>query len=128
MIMLNAAELFFLLVFWHVLADFAFQTDWLQRAKNHRDPAGLDRADFGAPVWPLALCAHSAIHAGGVGVISGSIALGVAEFAAHVLIDYLKSERRFGIYADQFLHLLCKGAWTVAAIWGASGGSGGFAG
>jgi hypothetical protein len=109
-------ELFFYLTAFHALADFALQTGWLQHAKNHRDPAGAERADGGLPVWPLALSAHALIHAGGVALLTGSVTLGLLEFAAHAVIDYLKSDGRFGIYLDQLLHLLCKSAWAVAAI------------
>jgi len=116
--MQSALELICLMTFWHFLADFALQTDWLQRAKSHLDSIGLIKADFGAPLWPLALGAHSAIHAGGVGVITGSIGLGAAEFFAHAVIDFLKSDGKFGIYADQLLHLVCKGIWVAIALIG----------
>lgn len=123
--MLSFAEIMFALVFWHALADFALQTDWLQLAKSHRTAEGAAKADFGAPVWPLALSAHAIIHAGGVAFITGSISLGVGEFFAHAAIDYMKSDERFGIYADQVLHLLCKAAWAAIAACAGLGAIGG---
>jgi hypothetical protein len=46
-----------------------------------------------------------------VGIVTGSAALGVAEFVAHGLIDYGKCEGIYGFNTDQAFHLVCKLFW-----------------
>ena len=65
----------------HMLCDYPLQGDFLARAKNHRSPIP------GVP-WYQALAAHSIIQAAAVTLLTGSIALGVGEFAMHAAIDY----------------------------------------
>lgn len=93
-----------LLLFTHALADFPLQGDYLARAKSHREPLP------GTP-WPVALCAHSVIHGGFVGVITGSLLLGLLEMVSHVAIDYAKSDGRITYGQDQALHIACKAIW-----------------
>ena len=100
---------FLLMLVWHALADYPLQGDFLAKAKNRMAPIP------GVP-WYQALTAHAAIHAGGVGVITGSAWLGVAEFAAHFLIDDAKCRGRIGFNTDQSLHLACKIAWALIAL------------
>ncbi|TCT34618.1 DUF3307 domain-containing protein [Martelella mediterranea] len=102
-------EVLALLIAAHALADYPLQGDFLARAKNQSAPLP------GVP-WYQALGAHSAIHAGFVGVITNSVWLGLAEFAAHWVIDYEKSAGRLSFNQDQFLHLFCKLAWTVLFV------------
>lgn len=100
----------FLLLVGHALADYPLQGDFLAKAKNRTAPI------TGVPWWQ-ALAAHAAIHAGFVAVITGSVALGLAEFVAHFVIDDAKCRGRLSFNADQALHVACKVAWAVLAGW-----------
>lgn len=102
-------EMLLLMLFWHALADYPLQGDFLAKAKNRSAPIP------GVPWWQ-ALTAHAAIHAGGVGIITGSAWLALAEFAAHFAIDDLKCRGRIGFNTDQALHVACKAAWTAIAF------------
>ena len=103
-----------LLIFGHALADYPVQATWIATTKDHRNPH-----PSGYP-WYQSLTAHAVIHGGFVGVITGSFALGLAEFVVHWIIDYLKSDGRFGVNVDQALHVACKVAWAAFAAWGLS--------
>lgn len=103
---LSFAEILLLLVFAHALADYPLQGQFLAEAKNHKAP--LD----GVP-WYQALVAHAAIHGGFVGLITGSLWLGVAEFAAHAIIDHAKCSKKISYNLDQALHVACKCFWVV---------------
>ena len=102
-------EIFLLLLFGHALADYPLQGDFLARAKNRTAPIP------GFPWWQ-ALGAHAVIHGGFVGVITGIWWLGVAEAAAHFVIDDMKCRGRIGLNADQALHVACKLLWLSVAI------------
>lgn len=102
---LSLFEIFLLLVFGHALADYPLQGEFLARAKNHRAPLP------GVP-WYQALGAHAAIHAGFVGIVTGSVWLGLAEFVAHALTDRAKCAGLIGFDTDQALHLACKLGWV----------------
>lgn len=93
----------------HALADYPLQGDFLAKAKNRTAPIP------GVP-WYQALGAHAAIHAGFVGVITGSLSLALAEATAHFVIDDMKCRGRVGFNADQALHIACKLVWAVVAI------------
>lgn len=105
------------MIVWHALADYPLQGDFLAKAKNRTAPIP------GVP-WYQALGAHAAIHAGGVGVITGSAWLGLAEFAAHFLIDDAKCRGRIGFNADQAMHMACKVAWVIVIAMQQGGGGG----
>jgi len=98
-------ELFLLLLFGHALADYPLQGDFLAKAKNRTAPIP------GFPWWH-ALGAHSVIHGGFVGVITGNWWLGLAEVVAHFLIDDAKCRGRIGINTDQALHVAFKALWV----------------
>lgn len=102
-------SLLFLLLVWHALADYPLQGDFLAKAKNRMAPIP------GVP-WYQALGAHALIHAGGVALLTGSLALGVAELVAHFLIDDAKCRGRIGFNADQGLHFACKVLWAWVAV------------
>lgn len=106
---MTALELFGLLVVAHALADYPLQGDFLAKAKNHTAPIA------GVPWWQ-AMAAHCVIHAGFVGVLTGSMLLAVAEFIAHFAIDRAKCAGRIGFDADQGFHIWCKLAYVVAWI------------
>ena len=98
----------------HALADFPLQGDYLSRQKSRR--LANSRND-----WLVAMTAHCVIHAGGVWLVSGSLAFAAAEFVLHGLIDLGKGEGKFGIASDQLLHLTCKATYALllAHGWGA---------
>lgn len=95
-----------LLVFAHALADYPLQGDFLSKAKNRTAPLP------GVP-WYQALGAHAAIHAGFVGIITGSIWLALAEFIAHALIDDAKCRGVLTFNQDQLAHMACKVLWVI---------------
>lgn len=101
----DPAVLVALLLFFHALADFPLQGDYLARAKSAKTPLA------GTPWW-IALAAHSAIHAGFVLLATGSLVLFAAEYVAHALIDHAKCEGRIGYVTDQALHVACKLVWV----------------
>ncbi len=94
-----------LLAMGHFLADFGLQSD---RMATEKCPG---RA--GALPWQWWLTAHAAIHGFVVAVITGQPLLGLAEWGLHALIDRGKCQGRYGINADQALHLLCKLLWVA---------------
>ena len=102
-------ELFFLLMFFHFLADYPLQGDFLSKAKNHRSPVK------GVP-WTSALDAHASIHAGFVLLLTGQLWATLVEYVAHGVIDYLKCEGKISYQADQLLHTLCKGIYALIII------------
>lgn len=101
-------DLFFLMLVWHYIADYPLQGDFLAKAKNESAPI------VGVP-WYQAMFAHSMIHAGGVTVITGSVALGLCEFVAHFTIDRAKCRGLISFDTDQWLHVVCKVLWALIA-------------
>lgn len=97
---------FFYLMFGHALADYALQTDFIARGKNWNTPIP------GVP-WYYIMAAHSLIHAGLVATITGSVTLGLVEFALHFGIDCLKCAGLINIHADQGAHVACKAAYLL---------------
>lgn len=97
----------------HALCDYPLQGDFLARAKRRGGVPGVP--------WYHALAAHSAIHAGAVLALTGSITLFFAELLAHASIDYWKcsvgafgTEQQEAAYdVDQLLHILCKVVWVL---------------
>ena len=98
--------LFFAFAIMHALADFPLQGEFLAIQKSRR--TANDRS-----MWVVALTAHCLIQAGGVWLVSGSMAFAATELLLHGLIDLGKGEQRFGIVTDQVLHLLCKLAYAL---------------
>jgi hypothetical protein len=108
--------LLFLLLFWHALADFPLQGEWLAKYKARTitvDTYNGWKASSN-PVWLWALSAHSMIHAGGVALITNNVWLGVAEFFTHACIDHLKCRNKLNFTQDQLAHIGCK---VVYVIW-----------
>lgn len=103
---MNELTLFFWLMVGHAVADYPLQGDFLARAKNHRLPVP------GMP-WGIALFMHALMHGGAVALITGSVALGIAETVIHMGIDWLKCDGRTDLTQDQFLHVVCKVAWVL---------------
>lgn len=102
-------EILALLLVGHALADYPLQGDFLAKAKNRANPIP------GVP-WYHGLLPHAAIHGGFVGVITGSLSLGVAEFVVHCLIDDAKCMGRISYNTDQALHVACKVLWVAIII------------
>jgi len=102
-------EVLALMIFAHALADYPLQGDFLARAKNHTAPI------CGVP-WYHALGAHCTIHAGFVGIITGSLALGIAELVIHAATDYAKCSGRISYNIDQAIHVGCKVLWAVIVV------------
>lgn len=108
-------EIFALLVFGHMLADYPLQGDFLARGKNRMNPIP------GIP-WQHCMAAHAIIHGGFVGIITGSVWLGIAETVAHAVIDDAKCKGHLSYHEDQAWHIACKilpAAITAAAMGGA---------
>lgn len=106
----HLATLFWLLVA-HSMCDYPLQGDFMARAKNPANPMS------GVP-WLTVMMAHCLIHAGGVALVTGSVAAGVFEFAAHLMIDTAKCRGRIGFATDQAMHAACK---VFIACWFAYG-------
>lgn len=104
-------ELFCLLAFAHFLADYPLQGDFLSKAKNHTAPIA------GVP-WYQAMAAHCGIHAGLVGLITGSIWLAWFEFVVHFITDYCKCRGLISYDIDQLIHLWTKMLITGVVSWG----------
>lgn len=102
-------EMLALLLVGHAIADYPLQGDFLAKAKNRANPIP------GVP-WYHGLIPHAAIHGGFVGVITGSLTLGVAEFVVHCLIDDAKCMGRISYNTDQALHVACKVLWVAAIM------------
>lgn len=90
----------------HAVCDYPLQGDFLAKAKNRFAPLP------GVPWWQ-ALGAHSIIHGGAVGLITGSWALGLCEAIAHAVIDDRKCSGRLTFNQDQFLHIGFKVLWII---------------
>lgn len=101
----NPLAVFFALAVAHALADFPLQGDFIARQKSRASSTGTSE-------WIICLCAHALIHAGGVWLVTGSIWLGAVELVLHAGIDFGKGEEKFGLAADQLLHLACKVAYA----------------
>lgn len=100
----------FLLIGWHMLADYPLQGDFLAKAKNQMAPIP------GVP-WRQALVAHAVIHGVGVAAITGSVVLGISEVAAHMYIDAEKCRDNLSFNEDQAWHIGLKVVWWAIATW-----------
>ena len=108
-------ELFFWLVFFHFLADYPLQGEFLARFKNPKDTLHDDNR-FGEGAWRWALWGHSLIHGGVVFFATGIMWLGFAEMLAHAIIDKRKVDGKITFHQDQTLHMIVKALWAVIAI------------
>jgi len=102
-------QTFALLIVAHAVADYPLQGEFLARAKSRFAPVP------GVP-WYQALAAHAVIHGGAVGLITGSLVLGLLEMCSHMLIDDLKCAGRISYNVDQLLHVLCKALWLCLLV------------
>ena len=108
-------QLLAILVWCHILLDYALQGDFMARAKNPFLPPGQSTPSFpGVPAW-FVLLQHAFLQAGPVVYFTGSWTLGACELCAHYVIDYVKCENRISFLTDQLLHILCKIVWVMFA-------------
>ncbi len=112
---------FWPLLFWllvaHALCDYPLQSEWMVRSKVRRAVQPSSSSRRPDLIWIHVLSAHAFIHGGAVAFVTQNLGLGLAETAAHWVIDYGKGERWYGFHTDQFLHILCKMAWAGWLIW-----------
>jgi hypothetical protein len=85
----------------HWVADYPLQGDFLAKAKQS------------GPLRLYHLVAHAGIHGGAVALATGSLWLGLAEWAAHTVIDELKVRGLTSFALDQALHIGCKLVWLA---------------
>ena len=104
-------QLFWLTVA-HFALDYPLQGDTTAREKNRHSDTPLQSF---VP-WFYWLTAHALCHAGAVSFVTGSVALGLCEFAAHWAIDFGKCERWYSIHVDQALHMGCKLGWVASGL------------
>ena len=102
-------ETLLLLIAAHAYFDYAGQGDFMAKAKNQEAPIP------GVP-WYQPLTAHAAIHGGAVGLITGSLWLGIAEFVVHWVTDHLKCHCFISYNTDQAVHVGCKVLWAYLLI------------
>lgn len=116
---MTSAETLWWLVVGHAVADFWAQSDALARMKNRHRASEPPPGAAAQAIWPYALTAHVLMHGAAVALVTGSVWLGLAEAAAHWMIDFAKCENWIGIHRDQAAHLACKVAWWLLAAAGA---------
>ena len=80
----------------------------MAKAKNRHNKTQPPPGAKYQACWFWVLSAHALIHGGAVYVVTGSAWLGLVETIAHWTIDFLKCENKFGIHADQTLHIATK--------------------
>lgn len=112
MFSLSPFEMLCLLMFGHFLADYAFNSEFMVKGRDRTKP-------LPNTPWYQVMFAHAALHGGFVGIITGSVWLGLAETAIHFVIDDAKCTKKFGeknaYNIDQYLHFQCKVAWVGIA-------------
>ena len=97
--------LFLLLVMGHCLCDYPLQTTFIAQAKCRRPDAQVP--------WVWVMLGHAGTHGLAVALLTGSIALGVAETVVHGFIDDAKCRGLINFNQDQTLHVLCKLVWVL---------------
>ena len=115
---LEALVLFFALVIGHAFADFPLQGDFLSHGKNRNitPPKLADGKKSPRYLWIYLMTAHCLIHAGFVWVITGCVALALAELVLHWVIDAAKCEGKTSFATDQWLHIATKAVF-VLIVW-----------
>jgi hypothetical protein len=101
-------NLFVLLVMGHFVADFGLQNDRMAVEKCPGKGVALP--------WQWWLGSHAAIHGFFVAVLTGVPLLGLGEWVLHAAIDLAKCRKRYGLRADQGLHILTKVLWAALAV------------
>ena len=101
-----------LLISSHFICDYVFQTDAIATGKNRN----IDTAKFGVD-WRYWMTTHAITHGVGVGLVTGSVTIGVLEAVSHWIIDFGKCESWYGLHIDQILHVACKLIWVAMFIY-----------
>lgn len=99
-------SLLFFLFSAHWVCDYPLQGDFLANAKQK------------GPLRVYHLVAHAGIQGGAVALVTGNVWLGICEWAAHTVIDEMKTKGLTSFATDQFLHILCKIIWVAVIIYG----------
>jgi len=90
----------------HWLCDYPLQGPFLSDAKQN------------GPLRFYHLVAHAGIQGAAVVLVTGNIWLGLAEWAAHTVIDEAKVRGKTSFAVDQALHIGCKAVWLVVLFHG----------
>lgn len=90
-----------LLIGAHWVCDYPLQGGFLASAKQN------------GPLRFYHLVAHAGIHGAAVALVTGNVWLGLAEWAAHTVIDELKVKGKTSFALDQTLHVVCKVVWLA---------------
>jgi hypothetical protein len=104
----DAAQMLFLMISGHAIADQPLQSAFINRMKNRTMP--------GNRLWLQGMAIHGLIHGFFVAAITGVWWLGVAETILHAAIDDSKCAKRISHTTDQSLHIACKIIWMIIAI------------
>jgi hypothetical protein len=102
-------KLFFKLLCGHVLADYALQTEAMERGKSSEGNL------YGVP-WYYWLGAHSLIQGGVVLLITNSYRVAIIETVFHFVVDRFKCRGSIGIHEDQILHIGMKLVYSALLI------------
>jgi hypothetical protein len=86
----------------HAVTDLALQGDHITRYKKPTN----------TKPWWLHMGAHGLINAGGVYLVTGSVAASICEAMVHPIIDLLKLRRTIGAVTDQIIHLMCRALYA----------------
>ena len=104
---MTTAELIAALVVGHAIADYPLQGDFLAKPKPHH------AYSRGALVSGIGRSCSNAW--GMVWALTGIVWLGLAEVAAHAVIDDAKCRGKLSFNMDQGLHIACKALWALIA-------------
>lgn len=102
-------QVFFILVFVHLLMDYPLQSDFVAKGKNHLKP-------FDGVNPYLLLASHSFMQAMGVYLVTLNPFFAFIEFVIHGYIDYLKSDMQISFTTDQMLHIGLKVIFAILFV------------
>lgn len=101
----------FYLIGAHFVFDFPLQGADTAMEKNNNSKSQLQAI---VP-WYYWMTAHCFMQAIPVAMITGSVALGLAEFVVHFVTDFAKCNRYLTLGQDQAIHIACKILWAALA-------------
>lgn len=93
----------------HFIFDFPLQGADTAMEKNNNSKSQLQAI---VP-WYYWMTAHCFMQALPVAIITGSTALGLAEFVVHFVTDFAKCNKHLTLAQDQAIHLACKILWAA---------------
>ncbi|OQY29157.1 MAG: hypothetical protein B6244_04790 [Candidatus Cloacimonetes bacterium 4572_55] len=107
-------ELLFKLIIGHFVSDYTLQSGDMARGKSrHYQPSFAKSAKLPSTMWVYWLTSHAMTNAGIVWLITDNMLVAFLELVLHWIIDFLKTEGRTNLHADQMLHLICKILYVV---------------